>query len=110
MRKKKDPAPPIPDVHWTDDMTWTLLSEVEKDSNRLVLLGKWEKKEVSTCSLPFRNHLATFCKSNRGVNHPQLARGLCPRKWLDEFDKDPDSKENDVSGHCECDECLISFP
>ena len=48
MRKKKDPAPPIPDVHWTDDMTWTLLSEVEKDSNRLVLLGKREKKEVST--------------------------------------------------------------
>jgi len=48
MRKKKDPAPPIPDVYWTDDMTWTLLSEVEKDSNRLVLLGKREKKEVST--------------------------------------------------------------
>ena len=31
------------------------------------------------------------CKSNRDVNHPQLARELCPRKWLDEFDKDPDS-------------------
>jgi len=51
MRKKKDPAPPIPDVHWTDDMTWTLLSEVEKDPNRLVLLGKREKKEVSTIYL-----------------------------------------------------------
>jgi hypothetical protein len=47
MPKKKDPAPAIPDVHWSDDMTWTLLSEVEKDANRLVLLGKREKKEVS---------------------------------------------------------------
>jgi hypothetical protein len=56
MRKKKDPAPPIPDVHWTDDMTWTLLSEVEKDSNRLVLLGKREKKEVSTIYLRIRQH------------------------------------------------------
>ncbi|KAJ8594912.1 hypothetical protein M405DRAFT_695718, partial [Rhizopogon salebrosus TDB-379] len=37
--------PAIPDVHWSDDMTWTLLSEVEKDANRLVLLGKREKKE-----------------------------------------------------------------
>ncbi|KAG2123251.1 hypothetical protein DEU56DRAFT_917560 [Suillus clintonianus] len=30
------------------------------------------------------------CKSNRGVNHPRLARELCPKKWLDEFDKDTD--------------------
>jgi len=52
--RKKDPAPPIPDVHWTDDMTWTLLSEVEKDSNRLALLGKREKKEVSTIYLRIR--------------------------------------------------------
>ena len=44
--------------HWTDDMTWLLLSEVEKNSNRLVSLDKREKKEVSTCSLPFQNHPA----------------------------------------------------
>ncbi|KAG2338221.1 hypothetical protein BDR05DRAFT_1004367 [Suillus weaverae] len=42
---KKDTAPAIPDVHWSKDMTWSLLSEVEKDNNRLVLLGKQEKKE-----------------------------------------------------------------
>ncbi|KAG1726461.1 hypothetical protein EDB19DRAFT_1914596 [Suillus lakei] len=42
---KKDTAPAIPDVHWSEDMTWSLLSEVEKDNNRLVLLGKREKKE-----------------------------------------------------------------
>ncbi|KAG1848681.1 hypothetical protein F4604DRAFT_1935272 [Suillus subluteus] len=42
---KKDTAPAIPDVHWSEDMTWSLLSEVEKDDNRLVLLGKREKKE-----------------------------------------------------------------
>ncbi|KAG0691718.1 hypothetical protein DFH29DRAFT_976333, partial [Suillus ampliporus] len=42
---KKDTAPAILDVHWSEDMTWNLLSEVEKDDNRLVLLGKWEKKE-----------------------------------------------------------------
>ncbi|KAG1787610.1 uncharacterized protein HD556DRAFT_1312645 [Suillus plorans] len=42
---KKDAAPAIPDVHWSKDMTWSLLSEVKKDNNRLVLLGKQEKKE-----------------------------------------------------------------
>ncbi|KAG1881286.1 hypothetical protein F4604DRAFT_1922300 [Suillus subluteus] len=42
---KKDTAPAIPDVHWSEDMTWSLLLEVEKDDNRLVLLGKREKKE-----------------------------------------------------------------
>ncbi|KAG0693614.1 hypothetical protein DFH29DRAFT_963638 [Suillus ampliporus] len=42
---KKDTAPAILDVHWSEDMTWSLLSEVEKDDNRLVLLGKREKKE-----------------------------------------------------------------
>ncbi|KAG1845293.1 hypothetical protein DFJ58DRAFT_730886 [Suillus subalutaceus] len=45
MRKKDPTPPPIPDVHWSMDMTWTLLSEVEKDENRLVLLGKRDKKE-----------------------------------------------------------------
>lgn len=30
-------------------------------------------------------------KSMRGLNHPQLARLLCPRKKLDWFDEDPDS-------------------
>ncbi|KAG2086243.1 hypothetical protein BD769DRAFT_1782539 [Suillus cothurnatus] len=30
------------------------------------------------------------CKSNRGTNHPRLARELCPRKWLDKFDIDVD--------------------
>ncbi|KAG1860201.1 hypothetical protein DFJ58DRAFT_874981 [Suillus subalutaceus] len=45
MRKKDPPPPPIHDVHWSVDMTWTLLSEVEKDENRLVLLGKRDKKE-----------------------------------------------------------------
>ncbi|KAG1734273.1 uncharacterized protein EDB91DRAFT_1057000, partial [Suillus paluster] len=30
-------------------------------------------------------------KSMRGLNHPQLARLLCPRKKLDWFDDDPDS-------------------
>ncbi|KAG1826387.1 hypothetical protein DFJ58DRAFT_918841 [Suillus subalutaceus] len=45
MRKKDPTPPPIPDVHWSVDMTWTLLSEVEKDENRLVLLGKRDKKE-----------------------------------------------------------------
>ncbi|KAG2086775.1 hypothetical protein BD769DRAFT_1681033 [Suillus cothurnatus] len=30
------------------------------------------------------------CKSNRGVNHPRLARELCPKKWLNEFDEDTD--------------------
>lgn len=29
-------------------------------------------------------------KSMRGLNHPQLARLLCPRKKLDWFDEDPD--------------------
>ncbi|KAG0692840.1 hypothetical protein DFH29DRAFT_1008051 [Suillus ampliporus] len=28
------------------------------------------------------------CKSNRGTNHPRLARELCPRKCLDKFDID----------------------
>ncbi|KAG1785028.1 uncharacterized protein HD556DRAFT_1451113 [Suillus plorans] len=42
---KKDAALAIPDVHWSKDMTWSLLSEVEKDDNRLVLLGKRKKKE-----------------------------------------------------------------
>ncbi|KAG1859034.1 hypothetical protein DFJ58DRAFT_913247 [Suillus subalutaceus] len=47
IMRKKDPTPPsIPDVHWSVDMTWTLLSEVKKDENRLVLLGKQDKKEV----------------------------------------------------------------
>ncbi|KAG2153661.1 uncharacterized protein EDB93DRAFT_1248563 [Suillus bovinus] len=46
MRKKVLPPPPIPDVHWSENMTWTLLSEVEKDENRLVLLRKWDKKEL----------------------------------------------------------------
>ncbi|KAG1844162.1 hypothetical protein DFJ58DRAFT_731282 [Suillus subalutaceus] len=46
MRKKDPPHPPIPDVHWSMDMTWTLLSEVMKDESRLVLaLGKRVKKE-----------------------------------------------------------------
>ncbi|KAG1879551.1 hypothetical protein C8R48DRAFT_767808 [Suillus tomentosus] len=45
MRKKVPPPPPIPDVHWSENMAWTLLSEVEKDENRLVLLGKRDKKE-----------------------------------------------------------------
>ncbi|KAG1836206.1 hypothetical protein DFJ58DRAFT_735131 [Suillus subalutaceus] len=45
MRKKDLPPPPIPDVHWSVDMTWNLLSEVKKDENRLVLLGKRDKKE-----------------------------------------------------------------
>jgi len=62
MRKKEGPNPLLFLMftqHWTDDMTRILLSEVEKNSNKLVLLGKREKKEVSTCSLPFRNHPAS---------------------------------------------------
>ena len=30
-------------------------------------------------------------KSNRGFNHPQLARMLCPLQKLESFDEDPDT-------------------
>ncbi|KAG2053787.1 hypothetical protein BDR06DRAFT_443067 [Suillus hirtellus] len=46
IRKKDSLPPPISDAHWSLDMIWTLLSEVEKDENRLVLFRKRDK-EVS---------------------------------------------------------------
>ncbi|KIJ07353.1 hypothetical protein PAXINDRAFT_158444 [Paxillus involutus ATCC 200175] len=30
-------------------------------------------------------------KANRGFNHPQIARALCPRKRLEDFDTDPEN-------------------
>ncbi|KAG1732475.1 hypothetical protein EDB19DRAFT_1911987 [Suillus lakei] len=36
---KKDTAPAIPDVYWSEDMTWSLLSEVEKDDSSGVNSG-----------------------------------------------------------------------
>ncbi|KAG1801428.1 uncharacterized protein HD556DRAFT_1304535 [Suillus plorans] len=42
------------------------------------------------------------CKSNRGVNHPRLARELCPKKWLNEFDDDADLQALLIEGYNVC--------
>ena len=41
----------LPDIPWTEDngrLIWSLLTEMEKPENFKVLLGKKDKKEVSS--------------------------------------------------------------
>jgi hypothetical protein len=47
MPRKQDTGVKIPDITWTDDMTWQLLGQIELSENRVVLLGKRKKGEVS---------------------------------------------------------------
>jgi hypothetical protein len=39
------------------------------------------------CIPPITNEKS---KSDRGFNHPMIARLLCPRKLLDQYDMDPE--------------------
>ncbi|KAI6094257.1 hypothetical protein F5141DRAFT_1224644 [Pisolithus sp. B1] len=48
MVKKRAQNDPIPEVKWTEPLTWRLLDEIERDENRIVLLGKRKKGEKSS--------------------------------------------------------------
>ncbi|KIK73235.1 hypothetical protein PAXRUDRAFT_178957 [Paxillus rubicundulus Ve08.2h10] len=47
MGKRKAPSAAIPDVQWSDDMIWQLIDKIERNENRVVLLGKRQKSNVS---------------------------------------------------------------
>jgi hypothetical protein len=51
MAKKKDSSVTIPEIVWTDDLVWQLLVQIELSENRVVLLGKQKKGEVSELKL-----------------------------------------------------------
>jgi hypothetical protein len=51
MVKKKDSGVTIPEIVWTDDLVWQLLAQIELSENRVVLLGKRKKGEVSELKL-----------------------------------------------------------
>ncbi|KAI6043761.1 hypothetical protein EDC04DRAFT_3138362 [Pisolithus marmoratus] len=48
MVKKQAQGDPIPEVKWTEPLTWKLLDEIERNENRIVLLGKRKKGEKSS--------------------------------------------------------------
>ncbi|KAI5986490.1 hypothetical protein EDD15DRAFT_2373200 [Pisolithus albus] len=48
MVKKRAQNDPIPELKWKEPLTWRLLDEIERDENRIVLLGKWKKGEENT--------------------------------------------------------------
>ncbi|KAG1858179.1 hypothetical protein F4604DRAFT_1906394 [Suillus subluteus] len=66
MRKKDLPPSPIPDIriHWSVDMTWTLLSEIEKDETRLVFYSG-----IKEIDIPVRDLLL---KGDRRQNYQIL--------------------------------------
>jgi hypothetical protein len=51
MAKKKDSSVTIPEIVWTDDLVWQLLAQIELSENRVMLLGKQKKGEVSELKL-----------------------------------------------------------
>jgi hypothetical protein len=51
MVKKKDSSVTIPEIIWTDDLVWQLLAQIELSENRVMLLGKRKKGEVSELKL-----------------------------------------------------------
>jgi hypothetical protein len=51
MVKKKDSSITILEIVWTDDLVWQLLVQIELSENRVILLGKWKKGEVSELKL-----------------------------------------------------------
>jgi hypothetical protein len=51
MAKKKDSSITIPEIVWTDDLVWQLLVQIELSENRVVLLDKRKKGEVSELKL-----------------------------------------------------------
>jgi len=51
MAKKRDSDVTIPEIVWTNNLVWQLLAQIELSENRVVLLGKRKKGEVSELKL-----------------------------------------------------------
>ncbi|KAG1807176.1 uncharacterized protein BJ212DRAFT_1303623 [Suillus subaureus] len=58
MVKKKDSSVTILEIVWTNDLVWQLLAQIELSENRVMLLGKQKKGEVSDSKVTVYQHMA----------------------------------------------------
>lgn len=67
MAKKKDNGVTIPEIVWTDDLVWQLLAQIELSENRVVLLGRRKKGEVSESKLSYMiRDMMFLCQNTSG--------------------------------------------
>ncbi|KAF9232460.1 hypothetical protein BU15DRAFT_81226 [Melanogaster broomeanus] len=94
--KRKAPTATIPDIQWSNDMVWQLIDQIERNENRVVLLGKWQKgnktsgdskvavyQRIGAAVLPTYHAINAIATGDRGVKSSNGAKDDEPDEYFD---------------------------